>query len=327
MPDRLATEAERLMQTKFSIGTLAGGLLLLAAIAVFDGWLFSVPNRSELGWRDARIEFSPVAFDGRAFAPLRLAGAWTVTSDDPRLGGISGLAVDRGQLVALSDYGVVVRFSPPGPQEQTARIGELSDGPGSGRYKRNRDSEALARDPAGRGWWVAFENRHELWLYDRDFGQALQRIRLGDRGWRANRGVEAAAPDGIHLLLFHESGRQLLRVTGSSARELVIGDSRGRISDATAAGAGQVIAIERRPTPIGFKNALVAVERGGAGYRFGRRISLSLGPIDNVEAIAVERLPDGTRRLWLMTDDNFQPPLRTLLVAVDIPASGGAPPR
>jgi hypothetical protein len=319
MPDRLATEAERLMQPKFSLGTLAGGLLLLAAIALFDRWLLSVPNRSELGWRTARIEFAPVAFDARAFAPLRLAGAWTVTSDDPRFGGISGLAVDRGQLVALSDYGVVARFSRPGPQEQTARIGELPDGPGSGHFKRNRDSEVLVRDPAGRGWWVAFENRHELWLYDDRFGRALQRIRLGERGWRANRGVEAAAPDGIHLLLLHEGGRQLLRVTGSSAREMALGNARGRISDAAVTGAGQVIAIERRPTPFGFRNALVAVEQAGAGYRFGRRIALPLGPLDNVEALAVQRMPDGSRRLWLMTDDNFQPPLRTLLIALDWP--------
>jgi len=45
------------------------------------------------------------------------------------------------------------------------------------------------------------------------------------------------------------------------------------------------------------------------------------GHIDNVEAMAVEPLPNGTRRLWLMTDNNVQPPLRTLLIAVDVPAA------
>ena len=72
-------------------------------------------------------------------------------------------------------------------------------------------------------------------------------------------------------------------------------------------------------TPFGFRNALVSLEKAGPGYRFGRRIALPLGPFDNVEAIAVEALPGGKRRLWLMTDDNFQPPLRSLLIALDWP--------
>jgi hypothetical protein len=75
-------------------------------------------------------------------------------------------------------------------------------------------------------------------------------------------------------------------------------------------------------TPFGFRNALVSLEKVGRGYRFGRRIALPLGPFDNVEAIAVERRAGGRLRLWLMTDDNFQRPFRTLLIALDWP-----PPR
>jgi hypothetical protein len=70
---------------------------------------------------------------------------------------------------------------------------------------------------------------------------------------------------------------------------------------------------------MGFRNALVSLEKSGSGYRFGSRIPLPLGPFDNVEAIAVERRAGGGLRLWLMTDDNFQPPLRTLLIALDWP--------
>jgi hypothetical protein len=32
-------------------------------------------------------------------------------------------------------------------------------------------------------------------------------------------------------------------------------------------------------------------------------------------------LPGDKLRLWLLTDDNFQPPLRTLLIALDWSAS------
>lgn len=308
------------MQTKFSIGTLAASLVLLAVIGLYDRWLLSIPNRQEIGWRNARIEFRPVALDALAFAPLRLVGAWAVASDDPRFGGISALASDDGRLLALSDSGVLVRFNPPGQRPEPAQIGELPEGPGDGRFKRNRDSEALARDPQKHGWWVAFENRHELWLYDRGLARALRRIRLGSRGWRANRGVEGVAVAGDSLLLFPEAGDRVLRITGSRAQSLAIANARGRISDAAAIGGGRLIAVERRPTPLGFRNALVIVERSGSGYRFGRRIALPLGPIDNVEAITDQRLPNGTRRLWLMTDDNFQPPMRTLLIALDLPA-------
>jgi hypothetical protein len=73
---------------------------------------------------------------------------------------------------------------------------------------------------------------------------------------------------------------------------------------------------------LGFRNTLVALEKSGSAYRFGRRIALPLGPLDNVEATAVERRAGGAVRLWLMTDDNFQRPLRTLLIALDWP-----PPR
>jgi hypothetical protein len=82
---------------------------------------------------------------------------------------------------------------------------------------------------------------------------------------------------------------------------------------------GQMIAVERRLTPFGFKNSLVWVERFGGHYRLTRRVALPLRAIDNVEAIAVQQLPDGSRRLWLMTDDNYQRPLRTLLIALEMP--------
>ncbi len=312
-------KAERAVQPKFRNRQLAAGLLLIAAIALFDEWLGRFPNRQELGWRAARIEFEPVRLAANELAPLRLAGVWRLTSADPRFGGVSSLAIDGGRLVALTDSGALVRFR---PGDNVASIGELPDGPGSGGFKRNRDSEALVRDSLGRGWWVAFENRHQLWLFDQSFGRALRRIDLGRRGWGDNRGIEGLATDGDALLLIHETGDHLLRVIGNMARSIRIAGARGRISEATAIGPGRYLAVERRLTPMGFRNALVSLDKAGSSYRFGRRIPLPLGPLDNVEALAVERRPGGALRLWLMTDDNFQRPFRTLLIALDWP-----PPR
>lgn len=313
-------DAERGVQRQFRIAELFAGLALIAAVVLAHRGFLELPNRHELGGRDTRVAFSAVRLEASGLAPLKLAGAWKLTSDDPRFGGISALAIDRGRMLALTDSGELVRFSAPGQAPGSASIGELPDGPGSPDFKRNRDSEALLRDPDDRGWWVAFENRDELWLYDRDLGRALERIHLGNRGWGVNRGIEGIAADGASLLLLPERGDSLLRVTGSRARSLAIANARGRISDVVAVGPGQFLAIERRLTPFGFRNALVTLDKTRPGYRFGRRIALPLGPIDNAEALAVERLPNGTRRLWLMTDDNVQPPLRTLLIALDLPA-------
>lgn len=307
---------ERKVQPKFSIGWAASALLLLAAIGLFDRWLATFPDRAELGWRVARIAATPVLFDAKGYAPFRLAGAWRLTSSDPRFGGISALAVENGCLLALTDSGVVIRFS---PSRNSAWIGELPDGPGTNSFKINRDSEALVADPGGRGWWVTFENRDELWLYDRSFGRALQRISLGERPWRINSGIEGALAEGESLLLLHEAGDNLIRVTGTRARAMPIAGAAARLSDAVDVGGGRRLIIERRLTPLGFRNALVELEQAGDAYRLGRRYPLPLGRRDNVEAAAVESLPGGARRLWLMTDDNFHGRMRTLLIALDLP--------
>ncbi|MEO6581845.1 MAG: esterase-like activity of phytase family protein [Sphingomicrobium sp.] len=186
---------------------LAAGLAMVAAVVLAHRVFLEIPNRHALGWRDARIAFSSVGLEVDGFAPLKLAGAWQLSSDDPRFGGISALAIDRGRMLALTDSGVLVRFSAPGQPPGPAWIGELPDGPGSSNFKHNHDSEALLRDPHDRGWWVAFENRDESWLYDQDLGRGLERIHLGDRGWGTNRGVEGMAADGDALLLLPEGGQ------------------------------------------------------------------------------------------------------------------------
>jgi len=307
---------ERKVQPKFSIAWVLAALLLLAAIGLFDRWLVTFPDRRELGSRLARIDSERVDFDASGFAPLRLVGAWRLTSSDPRFGGISALAIENGRLLALTDSGVVVRFS---PWRHSARVAELPGGPGPNRFKVNRDSEALVADPSGRGWWVAFENRDELWLYDRGFTRALQRIWLGDRRWRVNSGIEGAVAERGSLLLFHEGGDNLIRVTGTRARNLPIAGAVARLSDAVDVGGGRMLVVERRLTPLGFRNALVVLEKAGESYRLGRRFELPLSRRDNVEAAAMERLPGGGRRLWLMTDDNFHGRMRTLLIALDLP--------
>jgi hypothetical protein len=315
------------VQPAFRKTEVVQSLTVTVAVLLFASWVRQTPDRTELGWRTAAVHFQPVTLDPSGFGELRLAGAWTVTSDDPRFGGISALAMDGRNLVAVTDSGAVVRMSMPKGGEGRARIGELPGGPGDPRFKVRRDSEALARDPAGRGWWVAFENRNELWLYDRSFRRALHRVSFGPRRWPHNTGIEAAATTDGTLLLLPEGGETVVEMRGSSTGSVRILNPAGRVSDAARSPSGELLVVNRRLTPRGFVNSLASLEASASGYRYVRPYELGVGRIDNMEAIAPEQLPDGRVRLWLMSDDNYQRPFRTLLIAVDVPLRPRALPK
>ena len=133
-------KAERQVQPPFRKKPLLQALALGAAALLLAWWWLNAPNRTELGWRTANVRFEPVRFPRGSFGGLRLAGAWTITSDDPRVGGVSALALAGGRLVALTDSGAVVRFSRPAAGAARATVGELPGGPGDPRFKYNRDS-------------------------------------------------------------------------------------------------------------------------------------------------------------------------------------------
>ena len=319
MPDSRPMKAERGLQPVFRKSELFQLLIFCATAILFHVWALSLPDRVELGERIARLDFDPIAFDAQAFGPLRLAGAWKVTSDDPRFGGVSALALDGDEFLALSDTGVLARFGKPAGTTGLAVIRELPDGPGDPRFRSSRDSEALLRDPLGRGWWVAFESRNELWLYDSDFTRALRRVRFGEGEWPLNRGIEGMASDGRDLLLFPEAGTTVVRFQGRSAQKVPISSGRDWISDAVTLPDGRLLVLERQPTLLGLSNALAILERSETGYRSGSKIRLAVSALDNIEAVGAERTPDGTIRLWLMTDDNLRRPMRTLIIALDWP--------
>ena len=119
-----------------------------------------------------------------------------MSAADPRLGGLSGLAIDGGRFVAVSDLGAVVRFDPPSAAGPSAQLSDLSQGPGPAGRKTSRDAESLTRDPRGRGWWVGYEQHHSLWLYDQSFRHALAAIRIERPQWWPNRGVEGLVGHG-----------------------------------------------------------------------------------------------------------------------------------
>ena len=312
--------AEPRMQLRFMVLTSVLSLSIVAALLFAHSRFIELPDREPLDPAIAEVHFEPVEFDRGAFAPLRLVGAWSLSGEDPRIGAFSALALHGDELVALTDTGAVMRFAKPAEDRVRAELRDLPAGPGDARFKWNRDSEAIAADPAGRGWWVAFENRNSLWLYDAHFARALERIAVpdGELGW--NTGVEGLAALGRQLLLLPESGGVALSFGPSGWTQVSFAFTARRVSGAAALSDRSLLVIERRLTLRGFANALIRVDRCSAGYCLVWRKPLPLGWLDNAEAIAVEPLPSGATRLWLITDDNGRRPLRTVLIAADLPA-------
>lgn len=317
MPDSPSPDAERLLQQMFRKASLFSYLAIFLAVMAFDAWLKTVEARGDGPVREAAVRFQPVRFAASGFAPLRLAGVWAMQVDDPRFGGVSALAVDGKALLALTDSGTLIRFPPPG-REGRALVRDLPAVPGIPRFKVNRDSEALARDPGGRGWWVAFEHWHQLRLYDPGFRHALARIDLGQNRWPANRGVEAMVAGADGLLLFPEIGGEWLRLTGKQLRSGRLDNPFGYIADGLRLPNGRLLLVTRQFGVAGIAKhlAIAEVSNGKLGLR--SLASLGLGATDNVEAIAAEPRANGTR-LWLMTDNDFRARAPTYLVALDLP--------
>jgi hypothetical protein len=235
--------------------------------------------------------------------------------DDRRFFGLSGLAALPDRLVALTDSAVLVELPRPG-QRPVARLRDLPAGPGFPTFRRDRDSEALVLD--GRGAWITFENRHSLWRFEPDV--VPQHLWLPGAEWPVNQGVEAMVeePGGSALLLISEGGRQLLRFGGKpELQSFALAGATGGIADATRLPDGRIV-VAMREIGLGLTNRLAWLVRNGRGYRLEPFATLPLGPFDNVEGLAAERLPDGRTRLWAVTDnDNWR---RTLLIALDLPA-------
>jgi len=102
------------MQRIFRIFSLFNALLIVLAVLAAHRWLSGQPDREPRPDVQAMVRFEPVQFDRAGFAPLRLAGAWRVISPEPRMGGVSALALDGDHLLALTDSGVMIRLPRPG---------------------------------------------------------------------------------------------------------------------------------------------------------------------------------------------------------------------
>lgn len=312
--DSRLNETEQGLQHSFMKSLNIKAFFLFALVMATHWWLRSWPQIPMRGAAEVALRFAPVDLPPPVGSPLRAAGAWTMSSDDPRVQGLSGLASDGEQLVAVSDMGFAMRFSPPGEGASNVGIVDLRDGPGPFGRKVNRDAEAVMRDPAGKGWWVAYEQFHSLWRYDEGLDRALGQIDLSRANWRNNKGAEGLAMVDGQLAAFGEMGQEIV-MPGPPFRIWPL-HTDWMIADAANAPDGSVWLLLRHHYGAVAAIAPLTLKDGKATV--GQAWPVPKGLFDNFEGMTIVPKPGGWR-FWLVTDDGHRFMARTMLVALDLP--------
>jgi len=249
------------------------------------------------------------------------------------------LSSDGTRLVAIADVGfwLTAKLVHDGNGRligvAEAEFGPLLGPDGTPLTDRgDTDAEAVARD-RDNSLIVSFEGRHRLWRYrpgDDPLAARPQPIATPERLQLApsNGGLEAMTvlADGRLLMVTEEmtnaSGDLVGWVRDDAGWHELAYQPTGQFKPTELAQLpdGDVLALERRFTWIGgfamrLQRLPLASVRPGARLA-GRELARLAPPfsIDNMEAMAAVRAADGSTLIYVMSDDNFIPLERTLLL-------------
>jgi hypothetical protein len=312
---------------------------LAAAFAVIAPFAASA-EPLPLGWERAmagalpvEVTAEPVEIAGGQLDGLVLTGAWALASRWAYFGGLSGLHVADGRLIAVSDEGWWFSVELAGQGDllrlKNPRLAPMRDGEGDTYTKAGGDAEGLTR--LGDRLMVSFERDHRVMAL-RETGRMGATIQFDAfEGLRLNDGLEALAtlPNG-RLLAFAEGGAE-------EGVPMFVIDPEGAVTEA------------RLPRATGHSVTGADIGPDGRLYLVLRRYSLISGisirvmrysldadglplpetaetlaafesesGIDNMEGISLEHDPNGATSLWLISDDNFNILQRTLLLRFSV---------
>jgi hypothetical protein len=298
---------------------IPNAFLMSAAVLTAYVPMREIPQRVARPPVIVELSMEPVRLP-RQSPPLRVAGAWRLTAADRRLFGLSGLTFDGNGFVAVGDAGSVVRFDRPGPGARMW-LTDLRDGPGPFGRRWTRDAEAVLRD--GDGWLVAYEQKHSLWRFDRDFRTGREVAAIGKADWPDNRGAEGLSCEGGAVLAWRESGQEVRVIEGDGVRSMSL-SSGWAVAEAADAPDGATWLLLRRIGMSGIDQAVAPARRERGGYALGPVLPLAKGRFDNFEGMAIERAPSGGLRFWMLSDDGSRLFARTLLAAYDLPKETNA---
>ncbi len=309
-------------------------LLTIVALGLAPGTWVRTPDAASTDERPI-LSIMPLPLPETGRSDLQVAGAWALSSANQHFGGYSALAaLPDGNLLAVSDRGRRLRFTPPSRPGTAVSFDYL----GAARpvAKTSVDSEALAFDPASGRLWVAYENRNMIVRYDARFRREAAVRPAAMRDWPPNSGPEAIVrlADGRFVVLAEGSPRwfdsdlpALLfpsdPVDGAVPERFRFKPPDGyRPVDAAQLPDGRVMILLRRvhwTLPPAFTGKLMIADpatiRPGERWRAERIADLAEPlPTDNFEGLAVEPGRDGSVIVWLISDDNTSAFQRTLLL-------------
>lgn len=328
-------------KARVAFGVVAVALLAAAALAA----AFTKPGALPQEKVPVAVDALPVksfAFGSQdhRFGRLEFRGGLVLTSAFAGFGGISGftLAGDGGRFLAVTDAGLFL-------EGRLVVDGDLPVGLADVSAIAIRDDKGLPLARSGQGdaesltlsgdaAYVGFEGRNQIWRYPRSpLGAAGVPVEApAIRGLAVNKGLEALffVPSGPlrgALVGIAEEG-----VTRADALDgFIIGGPRpGTFSvrrhdafaatDAAVTPDGDVILLERHYTrSTGVKMRLrrfpLAAVKPGATIDGEVLGTFDMGyQIDNMEGLAVTRNAAGETLLTIVSDDNFNPLQRTVLL-------------
>jgi len=308
--------------------------------------LFFVLSCGLLGVPNGRMVVAiPVEMDltvpGRErFGSITFVSGFELKSSDSRFGGLSGLVVeaDGSKLYAVSDRGYWISASLH--HDAAGRLTGFDDWEiapllnleGASVSGRNRDAEGLTRDHDG-SFIVCFEQHHRLWRYPLSpapWRAAAQKLQTPEELAKAptNGGLEAITvlPDGRLFTIAEEyenadrSLKAWLIEKDRFASLSYFSSDGSRPSDMAILANGDVVVLERGYSLLnGWTLRLLRISRDrlrADTQLRGEEIARLLPPLpqDNFEGLALREDSAGGTFLYLVSDDNYNPFQRTLLL-------------
>lgn len=281
----------------------------------------------------------------RRIGRLLWRGGIMMTANSPGFGGWSDLHVsaDGRTLTSISDEGAWLAATVEYDGEanlaglSNGRMGQLRGLDGKPiESKAEADAEAFARLPDG-SWLVSFERRHRLWRYPALTATPLPIEGPPEIGRQpANGGIEAmtALPDGRLVMLSEEYSVQPGTVLGwignpagadryewRSFAYATIPDFKptalAPLPDGTFAVLERAFDMVRG---VRCRVVLVGPRLLEGGTVRGEEVARLASPyaVDNLEGLAATRGRRGETLLWLMSDDNFNPLQRNILLLFEL---------
>lgn len=337
---------------------LAAAALAAAATLIVVPALADKPETALDRTITTAVTAIPIDFDRehpgqKQFGKLIFRGGLNLFAKSIYFGGYSALALDPAgtKLLAISDAGTWMKADLDYNGRELKGLSNVTLGPILGQNGKplladqDRDSEGMALasgTPEAGTALVSFERKHRIARYpftaDR-FGPPAGTIPLPPAAKRmdANRGIEALAMIASGrlkgtLVAFSE---RLPDKNGNLTGWLIGGPTPGTIAlkpiegfditDAAALPDGGIVILERRfrySEGVKMRIRRVSPAELKPGAAIAGEVLLEATDslnIDNMEAIGVSRGASGETVLTLMSDDNFSPLQRTLIMQFTLP--------